>query len=251
METQPQPGYLQETALASTSLSPLECVDDERDEAQMIIAVLNGQAGVFAELVRPYEPVLFRVAFAMLRNQADAEDVTQETLLRAFRKLQSFRSEARFSTWLMSIAMNEARGQLRRRKGRPLAHEESSHDRLAKSPELVVRDERESPFDRMARAELGARLHGAISKLPPAYKTVLQLRILDEQSIRTTAQILRWSEGAVKVRLHRARRLLRRQLKIDSSAVGRTANQSAQILREDFSRKILTSHALNPSEGCL
>ena len=63
METQPQPAYLQETACASTSLSPVECVDDERDEAQMIVAVLNGQAGVFAELVRPYEPMLFRVAF--------------------------------------------------------------------------------------------------------------------------------------------------------------------------------------------
>jgi RNA polymerase sigma-70 factor (ECF subfamily) len=214
MGTQPQPAYLQETACASTSLSPLECVDDERDEAQMIVAVLNGQACVFAELVRPYEPMLFSVVFTMLLNQSDVEDVIQETLLRAFRKLQTFRSEARFSTWLMSIAMNEARGQLRRRKARS-APEESTYDRAAQSPELLVRDERESPLERVARAELRTLLHRAISKLPPVYKTVLQLRILDEQSIRMTGQTLNWTEGAVKVRLYRARRLLRRHFKID------------------------------------
>jgi RNA polymerase sigma-70 factor, ECF subfamily len=215
METQPQSANSQHIASASTGLSPVKCVEDERNEAQMIVDVLNGQASVFADLVRPYEPALFRVAFTMLRNQADAEDVTQETLLRAFRKLQSFRSEARFSTWLISIAMNEARGQLKRRKARPPAREESSHNGPAQSPELLVRDERESPLDRLARAELGALLQGAISTLPPVYKTVLKLRILDEQSIRTTAQTLNWSEGAVKARLHRARRLLRRQFKID------------------------------------
>ena len=109
--------------------------------------------------------------------------------------------------------MNEARGQLRRRKVRPLASAESSLDGPTQSPELLVRDQRESPLDRLAQAELRAFLRGAISKLPPNYKTVLQLRILDEQSIRATAQTLKWSEGAVKARLHRARRLLCRQLK--------------------------------------
>jgi RNA polymerase sigma-70 factor (ECF subfamily) len=215
METEPQPANSQDIASVCTSLCPVDRVDRERDEAQMIVAVLNGQASVFADLVRPYEPALYRVAFTMLRNQADAEDVTQETLLRALRKLQSFRSEARFSTWLISIAMNEARGQLRRRKVRPLASAESSLDGPARSPELLVRDQRESPLDRLAQAELRALLRGAISKLPPIYKAVLQLRILDEQSIRATAQTLKWSEGAVKVRLHRARRLLRRHLKME------------------------------------
>ena len=95
----------------------------------MIVAVLNGQTSVFVDWFghTTSGPVL-RHIFSILRNQADAEDVTQETLLRAFRKLQSFRSEARFSTWLITIAMNEARGQLRRRKVRPLASAESSLD---------------------------------------------------------------------------------------------------------------------------
>jgi RNA polymerase sigma-70 factor, ECF subfamily len=213
METEPQPANSNPIASAWTSLCPVDRVDHVRDEAQMIVAVLNGQASVFADLVRPYEPVLYRIAFSILRNQADAEDVTQETLLRAFRKLQSFRSEARFSTWLITIAMNEARGQLRRRKARPLAAAEPSLNGPTQSPELLVRDQRESPLDRLAEAELRALLRGAMSKLPPIYKSVLQLRILDEQSIRATAQTLKWSEGAVKARLHRARRLLHRQLK--------------------------------------
>jgi RNA polymerase sigma-70 factor (ECF subfamily) len=212
METPPHAANSQEMTSAVTSLCPVECVDDVRDEAQMILAVLDGHRSVFAELVRPYESVLYHIALGTLRNQADAEDVTQETLLRAFHKLPGFRSEARFSTWLITIAMNEARGLLRRRKVRGVAAGESSCAEPAQSPELLVRDQREGPHDQLARAELGALLRAAISKLPPAYRAVLQLRILDEHSIRTTAQTLKWSEGAVKVRLYRARRMLRRQL---------------------------------------
>ena len=78
METEPQPANSHPIASAWTSHCPVDRVDHVRDEAQMIVAVLNGQASVFADLVRPYEPVLYRVAFSILRNQADAEDVTQE-----------------------------------------------------------------------------------------------------------------------------------------------------------------------------
>ena len=125
METPPHAANSQEMTSAVTSLCPVECVDDVRDEAQMILAVLNGHRSVFAELVRPYESVLYHIALGTLRNQADAEDVTQETLLRAFHKLPGFRSEARFSTWLITIAMNEARGLLRRRKVRGVTAAES------------------------------------------------------------------------------------------------------------------------------
>ena len=118
METPPHGPNSQEMTSAVTRPCPVERVDDVRDEAQMILAVLNGHRSVFAELVRPYESVLYHIALGTLRNQADAEDVTQETLLRAFHKLPGFRSEARFSTWLITIAMNRARGLLRRRRVR-------------------------------------------------------------------------------------------------------------------------------------
>ena len=91
----------------------IRCADDSssiRDETQLIESILAGNTNLYHDLVRPYEALVYRMAFVMLRNEADAEDAAQETFLRAYRKLASFRSESKFSTWLTSIVLNEARG---------------------------------------------------------------------------------------------------------------------------------------------
>src|ERR1700723_3294035 len=87
----------------------------ERDESGMIAAILGGDAQLFHELIRPYERRVYAMALSFLRNEADAEDATQETFLKAFRNLASFRGDAKFGTWLVSIALNEARSRIRRR----------------------------------------------------------------------------------------------------------------------------------------
>ena len=84
-----------------------------KEEEQMIASILAGNTSEFHDLIRPYERIVYVMALTLLKNEADAEDVVQEAFLKAFRSLASFRSEARFSTWLISIALNEARNRLR------------------------------------------------------------------------------------------------------------------------------------------
>src|ERR1700735_3170096 len=91
------------------------------DEIRLIALIVSGETNLFYDLIRPHEHRLRRVALAVVRNETDAEDVVQETLLRAFRNLSGFRGDSKLSTWLISIALNEAKGHLRRRG--PLAFE--------------------------------------------------------------------------------------------------------------------------------
>src|SRR3984957_20324076 len=88
---------------------------EERDEAQMIAKILAGESQLFHELIRPYERRVYVMALSFLHNEADAEDAAQEAFLKAYRNLSSFRGDAKFGTWLVSIALNEARSRIRRR----------------------------------------------------------------------------------------------------------------------------------------
>src|SRR6202789_11231 len=92
-----------------------------RDESRMIASILAGDAYLFHELIRPYERRVYAMALSFLRNEADAEDATQETFLKAFRNLASFRGDAKFGTWLVSIALNEARSRIRSRNNEKFA----------------------------------------------------------------------------------------------------------------------------------
>ena len=89
---------------------------DTRDEAKMIASILAGNMHEFHDLIRPYERTVYSMALALLQNEADAEDAAQEAFLKAFRNLNGFRAESKFSTWLLSITLNEARSRLRRKK---------------------------------------------------------------------------------------------------------------------------------------
>jgi RNA polymerase sigma-70 factor (ECF subfamily) len=86
-----------------------------RDEASMIASILAGDNEQYHELIRPYERSVYKMALSFMKNESDAEDVAQEAFLKAFRKLADFRGQAKFSTWLISITLNEARGRLRRK----------------------------------------------------------------------------------------------------------------------------------------
>ena len=90
-----------------------ETVVPPRDEARMIASILAGNVEGYHELIRPYEHSVYRMALSFMKNEADAEDVAQEAFLKGFRRLADFRGEAKFSTWLISIALNEARNRLR------------------------------------------------------------------------------------------------------------------------------------------
>src|SRR5580700_946830 len=98
-------------------VSPLEIPAQQLREQQLIQRIRDGEHELFYELIRPYERRVYAAAFAILRNEADAEDAAQEAILKAFTHIRQFRAEARFSTWLIQIAVNEA--LMRRRRAHP------------------------------------------------------------------------------------------------------------------------------------
>jgi len=185
----------------------------ERDERFMIIAICAGEERLFGELIRPYKRTAYGMALSVLGNEADAEDATQEACINAYLKLKNFRMESGFSTWLISIVLNQARGLLRK-KHRKLTESIDVSTQCGKIISREIPDHRNVPCNRLLQQELHAFIHDAISGLPTTYREVFRLRDMDGHSICESAQILGVSETVIKVRLHRARRLLQRQLKM-------------------------------------
>jgi RNA polymerase sigma-70 factor (ECF subfamily) len=183
-----------------------------RDEAEMIASILAGETQLYHELIRPYERSVYMMALSYMKNEADAEDVAQEAFLKAFHHLAGFRSEAKFSTWLVGIALNEARSRLRREGA---VRMESIDDTLEEGGHMspaVLRDWREVPSEALERKEVRQMLQKAITNLPEKYREVFLLRDVEELNVVETAAALSITVGNVKVRLHRARMMLQKQL---------------------------------------
>jgi RNA polymerase sigma-70 factor, ECF subfamily len=172
--------------------------------------VLRGETDLFYELIRPYERGVFFAAASILGNDADAEDVAQEAMLKAFKNLARFRQESKFSTWLIQIAINEAKMKLRKDR----RHLYQSLDNGQQTDEGAYiptdfADWREIPSDSLEQSELREALKKALKSLPEKYRTVLILRDVQQMSIGETAQILGISEENVKTRTSRARLQMR------------------------------------------
>jgi RNA polymerase sigma-70 factor (ECF subfamily) len=178
-------------------------------EAALIGRIQSGERELFYELIRPYERRVFVIVFSILRNEQDAEDAAQDAFLKAFKYLAQFRSESRFSTWLIQVAINEAR--LRQRKGhfeimRPIVDQENEDGTF--TPRDFT-DWREIPYEALERKEIRERLVEALGSLAQKYREVFVLRDVEHMSIEDTALALGISAGAVKTRLLRARLMLR------------------------------------------
>jgi RNA polymerase sigma-70 factor (ECF subfamily) len=181
-------------------------------EAETIRLVLAGEKQRFHELIRPLERAVFVMLLMLLKNETDAEDAAQEAFLKVYRNLHNFRGEAKFSTWVLSIARNEGLGWLRKRASRP---EEALEPILEDSGDFtpaLLTDWREVPAEALERTELRECLCRAVLSLPTIYREVVQLRDIDELDVEETAAVLGVTGGAVKVRLHRARAMLQKAL---------------------------------------
>ena len=183
-----------------------------RDEKQLIASILGGETQQFHELIRPYERSVFVMALSLLHNESDAEDVAQEAFLKAFRNLASFRGEAKFGTWLISIALNEARSRLRRNKTVRVDSLDQEPDEPGHISPALLRDWREIPSQVLERAEMRLILRKAVDALPDNYREVLLLRDVEELSTLEAATVLQISTASIKVRLHRARMMLQKDL---------------------------------------
>ena len=187
-----------------------ELTDPEilKRERQLIEDILAGNPERFYELIEPIERRIYVTAYEILQSTAEAEDVAQESILKAFRNLRSFRGESKFSTWVFRITMNEARMRVRKSKEESL-DELVSEDRDDGYTPLQLADWREIPADAVIRQDLAEHLKAAIASLPLSYREVLILRDFDGISILQTAEILGIGISNVKARLLRARLMLR------------------------------------------
>ncbi|HEY4051638.1 MAG TPA: sigma-70 family RNA polymerase sigma factor [Acidobacteriaceae bacterium] len=188
----------------------------------MIAAVLAGEIQVYHELIRPYERSVYLMALSYMKNKADAEDVAQEAFLRAFRKLSTFRAESKFSTWLISITINEARTRLRRQARIRMEPLDQLPDEDKGVSPALLRDWREIPSEAVEREEVRNLIQRAVQQLPGIYRQVFLLRDVEELTTSEAAEALNISIPSVKVRLHRARVMLQKQLTPQLKTVNRT-----------------------------
>jgi RNA polymerase sigma-70 factor (ECF subfamily) len=177
-------------------------------ERELIAEILAGNHERYYELIGPIERRVYYTAFAILRTEADAEEVAQEAILKGFRGLRTFRGDARFSSWLLRIVMNEARMRLRRRREVSLELLRAPDNEDEYTP-MELADWREIPVEALAQKELAAHLEEAVAAVPELYREVLILRDIDGLNIGETSSELGISVPAVKTRLLRARLMVR------------------------------------------
>lgn len=186
----------------------------EQTERQLVRRVSNGELHLFHELIRPYEREVYRVVCSVVRNPADAEEVAQETFLKAMTRIHQLRSLDRFGPWLFQVAINEAR--MRKRKYRRSLHDsfDSTPDDDGACSSLAERwpDHRPLPSDVLEQEELKRSLAAALASLPPIYREVCILHHIEELPSTVTSALLGISVSAVKTRAHRARARLKEQL---------------------------------------
>lgn len=190
------------TAEVVTSQEPLS-------DEEVVARVLAGETGMFEVVMRRHNQRLYSVARAILRNDGEAEDVMQDAYVRAYEHLNQFAGRAKFSTWLTRIAVHEALARQRRgnryQELEPMSEREG--DPMDRFASLTP-----NPEQQASNSEIRRLLEEAVDNLPDSYRTVFMLRDIEEMSTTDAADVLEITEENVKVRLHRARALLRKSL---------------------------------------
>ena len=180
-------------------------------DAALVDAARRHDPEAFKELMTRYGPRIFRLALSITRNREDAEDACQDSFVRAFLHVNTFRGDSRFYSWLARIAINQSLMKLRTRRLR-----ESRFDHLAATEDTPfcaeVADDTPTPEQRYSQDELQRILASAIGSLPVAFQEVLHLREVEEYSTEETARMLGLSIPAVKARVLRGRQKLRKTL---------------------------------------
>jgi RNA polymerase sigma-70 factor (ECF subfamily) len=186
-----------------------------RTDQEIVALARGGEEAAYRELVRRYERPLFSLLYRMVRDRELAEDLAQETFVKALNAIESYRPEYKFSSWIFKIANNAAIDHLRRRELDTLSLEGSPH---AETPEAIeatalqIGDRQESPLDEVEARELGGEIEVAIAKLRPEYRACILLRHIEGRAYEEIAEILGLPLGTVKTYIHRARNELRREL---------------------------------------
>jgi RNA polymerase sigma-70 factor (ECF subfamily) len=187
---------------------PLAAATDQ----EIVARARAGEEAAYRELIRRYERPVFSLLFRMVRDRELAEDLAQETFVKALNAIESYRPEFKFSSWIFKIANNAAIDHLRRRELDTLSLDGSPH---AETPEAIeatalqIGDRQETPLDAVEAKELGGAIEAAISQLRPEYRSCILLRHVEGRAYEEIAEILGLPLGTVKTYIHRARNELR------------------------------------------
>jgi len=182
-------------------------------DAQLVLLARQNDGGAFRAILKRHNRRLYRLARAILGNDSEAEDAVQEAYVRAFVGLDQFRGDASLATWLSRIVLNEALGRLRRR--RPTVELEAVEKAPPPQGQVIpfpMASPQLDPERTMAQREIQRLLERAIDDLPEAFRTVLVARVIEEMSVKETADLFGLRAETVKTRLHRARSLLKKAL---------------------------------------
>jgi RNA polymerase sigma-70 factor, ECF subfamily len=185
---------------------------EAKDDKLLVTEAKAGSYEAFEELVNRYEKKIYRLGLNITGSPEDAEDVLQETFLKAFEHLADFREDSRFYTWIVRIGVNEALMKLRKKRTQK---ETSMDDTTGEDGSVLPReftDWKPNPEELLARTEVREILENAVKTLPPTFRSVFYLRDVEGLSTEETAAMLDLSIGAVKARLFRARMYLREEL---------------------------------------
>src|SRR5271163_1504107 len=183
------------------------------EDSALVAAAKNGSIGAFEVLVKRHQGRILRIAQRVTRNREDAEDVVQQSFQKAFGHLHKFEERSSFSTWLTRIAINEAIMCLRSRRARAVWVDVSTASKEAALATLQIPDPSASPERRCAQRETERFLFSAINQLTPGVRMAIQICDLDEHSLKESAHLMGLSVTAVKSRVSRGRRELRKTLK--------------------------------------
>lgn len=181
-------------------------------EADLIAAAVQGDGGAFEAIMRKHNQLLFRTARSIVRNDADAEDVVQESYLRAWRALGTYRAESKLSTWLVRVTTNEALGRLRRKSAQVIPLEAAMMSSEPETMSALTDEPERGPEQAVQRLQVRKLMEARIDHLPEVFRTVFVLRAVEEMSVEEVAQALDIPEATVRTRFFRARSLLRESL---------------------------------------
>ena len=206
---------------------------DDLTDGELIEKIRAGKTALYESLMRRYNQRLYRIARVILRNPDEAEDVVQEAYVRAYTHLDQFAGAAKFSTWLTKIAIHEALARLHKRSR--MGEADSTKDTEKSGGIESLKSTSQNPEEQIFEKQVLELLEAAVEALPDNLRSVFLMREIEEMSTAETAECLGLSESAVKIRLHRARKLLRQNL---YSRVGAVSSQAFRFLGERCDRVI-------------
>jgi RNA polymerase sigma-70 factor, ECF subfamily len=222
---------------------------DETSDSELLERARRGDSAAFSTLIRRHDRYLYRVARSVVRDDDEAEDVVQQVYLRMFTKIGEFRGDANLRTWLTRIVLNDALRRKHRQRSLVELEKIDTAEERSRSQVYLSALSNVTPEDEAARSQMRQLLERAIDDLPPAFRTVVVLRDVEETSVEETADVLGIKPETVRTRHHRARGMLRESLGAQIASIIKDVFPFERPRCDALVRRLLREVALSARTG--